>query len=139
MFARWGVKESFGECTGPQEMFTSGYHDLFFIIFEIAGKYEAEKKEAINQDDFLISIHGSNDNYLEYSSKDARIHHYFSGIEMIAGLGANDIVKEFIAENENYWKPLIRIIIGTVLFFSLLSLLGFLTIQTMAVWNAIFS
>jgi hypothetical protein len=139
MFARWGVKESFGECTGPQEVFTSGYHDLFFIIFEIAGKYETEKKEAINQGDFLISVHGSNDNYLEYSSKDARIHDYFSGVEMIAGLGANDIVKEFIAENENYWKPLIRIIIGIVLFFSLLSLLGFLTIQTRAVWNAILS
>jgi hypothetical protein len=137
LFARWGIKERFSECKVPQAMFTSSYHDLYYIIFDVENKYTAEQEE-INQGSFFVSVHGSRDDFCDYSPKDELIHNYFSGIEMITGLGANDIVKEFIAENENYWRSFARIVITFSLLLSLAFLLSFLIIQTTYVFKAIY-
>jgi len=60
------------------------------------------------------------------------------GIDMITGLGVNEIVKEFIAENENYWKPFARIVITFSLLLSMTFLLFFLIMQTTYVFKAIY-
>ncbi len=138
LFARWGIQNRFSECQGPQAMFTSSYHDLYYIILEVANKHIAERQEEINQSSFLVSVHGSSDDSLDYSPKDALIHNYFMGIDMITGLGVNEIVKEFIAENENYWKPFARIVITFSLLLSMTFLLFFLIMQTTYVFKAIY-
>ena len=132
-----GIKGGFSECEEPGATFTSGYHDLFCITLKVADKYTAEEKE-IDQGSLLVSVHGSSDDFLDYDPKHTLIHNYFMGIEQIAGLGANDIVKEFIAENENYCKPFARIATTFSLLLSLTFLLVFLIIQTTYVFKAIY-
>jgi hypothetical protein len=70
--------------------------------------------------------------------KGASTHDYFHGIHWITELGANGVVKEFIAENQNYWNPLMRMLIAGLLLLSLLLLYPFLAIQTMIVGKAIY-
>jgi hypothetical protein len=114
------------------------YSAVYHVIFEVIDGYRTGPEQSA-QCDFLLGLHETDHLVFDPFPKGASIHEYFHGIHVITNLGANDVVREFIAENENYWKPFTRMAIAMVLLFSLLCLLGFLVIQTQTVLKAIFS
>lgn len=139
LFVSWGVPLNFRECRAPEEMWDVHYTKVRRIIFEMAYKDEdVGKQEKIKEGDFLLKIYEVDHSVFEDFSKGASIHEYFHGIHLITELGANGVVKAFIAENENYWKPFRRMAIVVVLLFSLLFLLSFLLIQTTIGGKAIY-
>jgi hypothetical protein len=96
-------------------------------------------QQGTKQGDFVLEIYGTGYILPDGYPKNAPINEYFKGINKVTDLGANDVVREFIAENESYWKPFRRMAIVIVLLISLLFLLLFLVIQTTIVWKAIYS
>jgi hypothetical protein len=138
LFTSWGLPKKFSECTHPEGWWDLHYTALHTAQFSLAYK-DGDKQEDITQGDFLLEIYEATHQTVDEFPKSASIHNYFHGVHKITDLGANDVVREFIAENENYWRPIIRIVIAIILLVSLLLLLGFFAIQTRTVWNAIFS
>jgi hypothetical protein len=137
LFTSWGLPQKFRECEDPAVPMDIHYTALHFVVFELASEDIEELK--ITHGDFLLEIYETNHTAVDDFPKSASIHNYFHGVHQITDLGANNLVKEFIAENENYWRPLIRMVIAFVLLMSIFLLLGFFVSQTWTVCNAIFS
>ena len=136
LFVSWTLPPSFSECNSPAAVWDTSYPALHLVYFRVAYK-DTEEQKGINHGDFLLEVHETSHHVLDDFPKDALIYNYFNGMHKITDLGANDVVKEFIAENENYWKPYSRIAITTILSLSIIFLLVFLSIQTMIVCKAI--
>jgi hypothetical protein len=125
------------ECEASSARWDINYTVLYHIHFDVVDKYKAEQ-EGINEGDFLLRASKSSHEFLYYSPKDELIENYFRGLHKITDLGANDTVKEFIAENENYWRPFVRIGITFLLLLSITFLLSFFIMQTAYVFKAIY-
>jgi hypothetical protein len=137
LFTSWGLPQKFRECEHPEAAWDTHYTALHFVVFKVA--YADTEEQKITQGDLLLEIYETNHTVVDDFPKHASIHNYFHGAHQITNLGANKIVKEFIAENENYWRPWRRIAIAVVLSVSIFLLLWFFVIQTLTVWKAIFS
>jgi hypothetical protein len=105
--------------------------------FEVMDEYTTGP-EGSTQGDFLLEIHETDHLTFDPFPRGASIHDYFHDIEWITELGANEIIREFIAENQNYWKPFRRMTIALILGVSLIFLLIFLIIQISIVGRAIY-
>jgi hypothetical protein len=117
--------KNFHEChEGHGARIDPQYIAVHHVIFEVMGEYTTGPEKS-TQGDFLLGQHETNHLVFDNFPKGASIHDYFHGIHWITELGANDIVREFIAENQNYWKPFRRMAIAIILLFSLIFLVTF--------------
>ena len=132
------LPQKFHECKRPEENWDIHYTTVYFVDLDLAYK-DGENQEEVTQGDFLLAIYEAKHHIVADFPKGASIHNYFHGVHKITGLEANNVVREFIAENENYWRPLIRIAVAITLLVSLLFLLAFFVIQTLTVCNTFFS
>jgi hypothetical protein len=124
LFISWTIPPQFSERESSAASFDTSYTAIHGVDLKVAYK-DTEELEEIHKGDFLLQIYEIYHQVIDNFPKNAVIHNYFNGIYVITNLGNNDIVKEFIAENENYWKPKSRIVIAVLLSLSLIFLLIF--------------
>jgi hypothetical protein len=127
LFVSRDDEENFIECE-PGELWDTSYKALYHADFCVVDRYRANNTN-FSEGDLLIKFYETNHHRLDYFPKNASIHNYIHGVHYIKDIGANDVIKEFIAENQNYWNPYARISIAVVLLLSMFVLLGFFIIQ----------
>jgi hypothetical protein len=120
--------ENYTECNSSGELWLT-YPALYHVDFCVVNQYRIENT-SFSEGDLLVKFNETTHHILDPYPQNASTHNYINGISYITELGANDVIKEFIAENQNYWHPFARISITGVLLLSVIFLLGFLIIQT---------
>jgi hypothetical protein len=121
-------EENYTERESLGELWDTNYTALYHADFCIVDQYKADNTN-FSEGDLLIKFNETTHHVLDPYPQNGLIHNYINGISYITELGANDVIKEFIAENQNYWHPFARISITGILMLSMILLLGFLFIQ----------
>lgn len=127
LFVSRGDTENYTECKSLGELWAS-YAVLYHVDFCVVDQYKADNTD-FSEGDLLISFYETNHQMSDDYPQNALIHNYINGICYIKELGASDVIKEFIAENQNYWHLFSRISITVTLLLSTFFLLVFLIIQ----------
>jgi hypothetical protein len=141
LFVSYRVEEEyFTERNSPGELWDTSYTALYHVVLQLAKKTNNHIKEIrgdYKEGDLLLEFQETSHHAIDDFPKNAWIHNYFNGLNLIEDLEAYEIVIEFIAENQNFWNPFIRIIITFLLLLSIALLLLFLGFQTYIVVKAI--
>lgn len=127
LFVSRGHTKDYTECKSLGELWPT-YAALFHVDFCVVDQYKADNTN-FSEGDLLVRFYETNHQIFDYYPQNALIHKYINGICYFKELGENDVIKEFIAENQNYWHPKKRISIPIILLLSIFVLLGVFIIQ----------